>query len=113
MSVSETAYETGRQRGELWAEGMVDEIREADGARELASSAFSGMVNQIVGGIFAVALGVVMLNQLFTLQIINTTTGPFASLFDTVESIGGAAITFVVLGFLAAAGGVAVRMFRG
>jgi hypothetical protein len=78
-----------------------------------AEQAFGGMVNAVVGGIFAVALGVVMLNQLFSLSIINTTTGPFATLFDTVENIGGAAITFIVLGFLAAAGGLAVRMFRG
>ena len=72
----------------------------------------SGMINQIVGGIFAIALGLVLLNQLFAVDIVNTADGPFSSTFNTVESVGGAALTFAVLGMLALAGGTAVRMFR-
>lgn len=101
MALSHAEAKSAYQMGQALAHGMS------------AEQAFGGMVNAVVGGIFAVALGVVMLNQLFSLSIINTTTGPFATLFDTVENIGGAAITFIVLGFLAAAGGLAVRMFRG
>lgn len=99
-----SAFRAGKHLGEVTLSGNP---------RDVMDQAFGGMVNAVVGGIFAVALGVVMLNQLFSLSIINTTTGPFATLFDTVENIGGAAITFIVLGFLAAAGGLAVRMFRG
>lgn len=72
----------------------------------------SGMINEIVGGIFAIALGLVLLNQLFQVSVVNTSSGPFSSTFDTVESVGGAAIIFAVLGMLALAGGTAVRMFR-
>jgi len=72
----------------------------------------SGMINEIVGGIFAIALGLVLLNQLFEVSIINTADGAFSGTFSTVESIGGAALTFAVLGMLALAGGTAVRMFR-
>jgi len=72
----------------------------------------SGMINEIVGGIFAIALGLVLLNQLFAVNIVDTANGSFAGTFDTVESVGGAALTFAVLGMLALAGGTAVRMFR-
>lgn len=72
----------------------------------------SGMINEIVGGIFAIALGLVLLNQLFQVSVVNTSSGPFSGTFETVESVGGAAIIFAVLGMLALAGGTAVRMFR-
>jgi len=72
----------------------------------------SGMINEIVGGIFAIALGLVLLNQLFSVSIVDTANGSFAGTFSTVESVGGAALTFAVLGMLALAGGTAVRMFR-
>ena len=76
----------------------------------------SGMINEIVGGIFAIALGLVLLNQLFSIDLIGqengSYTGPFGSVFGTVESVGGAAMIFAVLGMLALAGGTAVRMFR-
>jgi hypothetical protein len=114
------AFSTGGDLGESWAESKaqdvsdrVEAVREADGVRESTYQAFGGMVNQIVGGIFAVALGLIMLNELLTLSIVDNSTGPFSSVFDTLESVGGAAMIFIVLGFLAAAGGVAVRMFRG
>jgi hypothetical protein len=76
----------------------------------------SGMINEIVGGVFAIALGIVLLNQLFDIGLITQTNGtydgPFGSIFGTVESVGGAALIFAVLGMLALAGGTAVRMFR-
>jgi len=111
MSVQDS-YEVGAQLGEGWAEAKADNVRGED-VLETVTNAFGGMVNQIVGGVFAVVLGLIMLNELMTLSIVNQSSGPFASIFDTVESVGGAAIIFIVLGFLAAAGGVAVRMFRG
>lgn len=108
MAFSQTEARTAFRAGKNLGETTL-----ADVDRDRLEQAFGGMINAIVGGIFAVAIGVVMLNVLFSLSIINTSTGPFASIFTTVENIGGAAITFVVLGFLAAAGGLAVRMFRG
>lgn len=72
----------------------------------------SGMINEIVGGIFAIALGLVLLNQLFQVDVVDTANGSFSGTFDTVQSVGGAALTFAVLGMLALAGGTAVRMFR-
>jgi len=63
---------------------------------------------RIGAGLMTVALVVIVLNQLFTLEIVNNTSGPFASTIDTVESIGGGALTIVVVGFLVLAGAVAM-----
>ena len=112
MSASEDATSFGAQMGRRWAESKIEDVT-GETRRETTLNAFGGMVNQIVGGIFAVVLGLIMLNELMTLDIVNSSNGPFASVFSTVESVGGASIIFIVLGFLAAAGGVAVRMFRG
>jgi tetrahydromethanopterin S-methyltransferase subunit F len=122
MSVkADTATQFGKELGEAYAEEKldgaqetVDEIRVSidERDRQAVLNAFGGMVNRIVGGIFAVVLGVIMLNVLLTLDIVNNSSGPFANVFNTIESVGGAALIFIVLGFLAAAGGVAVSMFR-
>lgn len=72
-----------------------------------------GMVERIAGGVMAVAVVAVVLTELFSLSIISNATGPFAGLIDQVENVGTAALTLVVLGFLAAAGGAVLSMFRG
>lgn len=99
MSVTESAaYQTGHAKGQQW----VANFRQS-----------GGMVERIAGGVMAVAVVAIVLNQLFSLSIVNQTSGPFSGLLDTVESVGTGAITLVVLGFLAAAGGAAISMFRG
>lgn len=59
-------------------------------------------------GLMTVALVVIVLNQLFTLEIINNTSGPFAGLITTVENLGTAALTLVVLGFIILGAAVAM-----
>lgn len=95
MSLTDTAgFQLGQQK--------FDEFRQR-----------GGMTERIAGGVMAIAIVAIVLNELFTLQIVNNTTGPFSGLMDTVESVGTGALTLVVLGFLAAAGGAAISMFRG
>ena len=96
--------------------GKAEQLTE-DTPVERLDQMMSGMINEIVGGIFAIALGIVLLNQLFDIGLIETDadgnyTGSFGSIFGTIESVGGAALIFAVLGMLALAGGTAVRMFR-
>jgi len=101
MSVTDSAaYQRGRDMGEA----TVAQFDQMGGG---------GMTERIAGGIIAVTVVAIVLNQLFTLSIVNTTTGPFSGLLQTVESVGTGALTLVVLGFLAAAGGAAIAMFRG
>lgn len=59
-------------------------------------------------GLMTVALVVIVLNELFTLSIVNNTTGPFGDLIDTVENLGVAALTLVVIGFIVLGAAVAI-----
>lgn len=59
-------------------------------------------------GLMTIALVVVVLNQLFTLDVISNTTGPFSGLITTVENLGTAALTLVVLGFIILGAAVAM-----
>lgn len=71
-------------------------------------------VEMIGGGIITVVVVAIVLNQLFTLNIVNSTsTGPFSNVLQSTENIGGAALTLVVVGFLAAGAAVTLSMFRG
>jgi hypothetical protein len=70
-------------------------------------------VEMIGGGIITVVVVAIVLNQLFTLSIVNQTSGPFSGILQSTENIGGAALTLVVVGFLAAGAAVTLSMFRG
>lgn len=73
----------------------------------------TGMTEQIAGGVMAIAIVAIVLNELFSLSLVSNSSGPFAGLISQVENVGTAALTLVVLGFLAAAGGAVLTMFRG
>jgi len=86
----------------------------AAGERSVASfRQSSGMVERVAGGIMTIAVVAIVLNQLFTLEIVNSTSGPFSDLITQVQNVGTAALTLIVLGFLAAAAGAVLTMFRG
>jgi len=71
------------------------------------------MVEKIAGGIMTITVVAIVLNELFTLSIVNSSSGPFSDLLTQVQNVGTAALTLVVLGFLAAAATVVLQMFRG
>lgn len=60
-------------------------------------------------GLVTVGLVIVVLNQVFTIDSINNSTGPFASVIPTVENIGTSALTLVTIAFLVLAGAVAMN----
>jgi len=64
-------------------------------------------VKQMGSALMVFALIIVVLNQLFTLDIVDNTNGPFS--IDQVTSIGGAAIAIGVLGILVFAATIAMR----
>jgi len=76
-------------------------------------SATSGLMDRIIGGGFAFVIGIIMLNFLFGLEMVNNSSGPFASQLDTIENVIGAAIILGVLGILALAGYYARSMLGG
>jgi hypothetical protein len=59
-------------------------------------------------GLATVAITVVILNQILTIDAINNSTGPFTGVIDSVANIGSSALTLVVLAFLVLGGAVAM-----
>lgn len=57
-------------------------------------------VRVIGGGMIGLAVLVVVLNQVFTLDSIANGSGPFQSVVDSLETTGAAALGLLVIGFL-------------
>jgi len=76
-------------------------------------SATSGLMDRIIGGGFAFVIGIIMLNFLFGIELVNNSSGPFADQLSTVENVIGAAIVLGALGILALAGYYARSMLGG
>lgn len=108
-------------------EGMIESIRESPSFRygyekgletfepdpdASVMGATRGMAEKIGGGVVSIGIITLVLNKMFSLKVFNITNGPFSGLIDQVISIGTGALSLVVLGFLAAAGSVAVGMYR-
>jgi len=106
---SDPNYQAGAQMGEMGAERALNMFE----GRLERYGAMGSMVERVAGIVISLAVVTLVLNQLFTLSIIQNTSGPFSGLIDSVENIGSAALTLLVLGALAAAAGVVLRMFRG
>jgi len=81
----------------------------ADRAEELArdaglSNAYVMDVVRVIGGaMIGLAVLVVVLNQVFTLESIQSGSGPFQGVIDSLESTGGAALGLLVIGLLVVA----------
>lgn len=59
-----------------------------------------GTVRVIGGSMIGIAVLVIVLNEVFSLNQIANDTGPFASVIDSLESTGGAALGLLVIGLL-------------
>lgn len=102
--------EPGTSTAELYAETARGA---ANAKRRKKMSASSGLMDRIIGGGFAFVIGIIMLNFLFGLDLVNNSSGPFANQLDTIEQVIGAALILGVLGILALAGFYARSMLGG
>lgn len=71
-------------------------------AREAGFShaAIMNTVRVIGGGMIGLAVLVVVLNEVFSLNSVNSSSGPFSSVIDSLETTGAAALGLIVIGFL-------------
>lgn len=60
-------------------------------------------------GLVTIGLVVVVLNEVFSIDSINNSTGPFSGVITTIESIGESALTLLAVAFIVLAGAVAMR----
>jgi len=75
----------------------------------VARAAQSAGAKTIAQGLATVAIAVVILNEILTIGVVNNTSGPMSGVIDSVETIGGSALTLTVLAFLVLAGAIAMR----
>jgi len=83
----------------LEMEGAIDELP------------VMGQVRLIGGAIIMIAVIVLVLNEVLTINAINNSTGPFSGIIDTLEGTGGAALSLLVVGLLVAAAAAVMRFF--
>jgi len=67
-----------------------------------------GGSKRVVKVLASIAIGVVILNQIFQIDSIANSSGPFAGVIDTLETVGSAALVLLVVGLVAYGGAIAL-----
>jgi len=80
---------------------------------ELAEAAIMGVVRVIGGAMIGIAVLVVVLNEIFSIESIANTSGPFGGVVESLESTGVAALSLLVVGLLVAAANRVMGFFGG
>jgi hypothetical protein len=70
-------------------------------------------VRLIGGSMIGIAVLVVVLNEVFSLQQIANDSGPFADVINSLESTGGAALGLLVIGLLVVGANRVMGFFGG
>lgn len=101
-ATSQTALQEGRQTVNRASDKLgVSEMRIMDAVR-------------IIGGaMIGIAVLVVVLNEVFSLEQINNSSGAFTSVIDSLKSTGGAALGLLVIGLLVLGANRVMAFFGG
>lgn len=87
--------------------------REVYADKGLASASIMGVVRVIGGAMIGIAVLTVVLGEIFTLDQISNTSGPFGGVIESLESTGVAALSLLVIGLLVAAANRVMGFFGG
>jgi hypothetical protein len=79
----------------------------------LASGHIMRTVRVLGGAMIGIAVLVLVLNEVFTLEAMNVSDGPFAGVMDSLQSTGGAALGLIVIGLLVLAANQVMGFFGG
>jgi len=104
-SVTSTdGFRSGKALGHAAIDALSDEVTNDDeDAEGFARADLMGTVRVIGGAMIGLAVLVVVLNQVFTLDSISNGSGPVQGVIDSLESTGGAALGLLVIGLLVVA----------
>lgn len=72
-----------------------------------------GAIRVIGGALIMLGVILVVLNEVYTLDTIANSTGPFADQISSAQNTGGSALGLLIIGLLAAAGSRIMGMFGG
>lgn len=70
-------------------------------------------VRVLGGAMIGIAILVVVLSEVFSLEAINSTDGPFSGIIDSLQSTGSAALGLLVIGLLVLAANQVMGFFGG
>jgi len=112
---SNDAFQAGQSLGDAGFAKVADEVTtdaddETDG---YAQADIMGVVRVIGGAMIGIAVLVVVLNEIFSIESISNTSGPFGGVVDSLESTGVAALSLLVVGLLVAAANRVMGFFGG
>ena len=79
----------------------------------IAEAYIMGTVRALGGAMIGIAVLVLVLNEVFTLEAMNVSNGPFAGVLDSLQSTGGAALGLIVIGLLVLAANRVMGFFGG
>ena len=84
-----------------------------DGYQMGSKMSVMGAIRVIGGALIMLGVILVVLNEVYTLDTIANSTGPFADQITAAQNTGGSALGLLIIGLLAAAGARVMGMFGG
>lgn len=109
---SSTHYKMGKELGNEWFADLGDSLS-GDVDDGMAEAMMMGTVRVILGAMIGLAVGIVVLNEVFSLSSVSNTSGPFGDVITQIENVGGAALGLIVIGLLVAAANQIMKFFGG
>jgi hypothetical protein len=110
---SSTHFQTGKDLGnELFAR-LGDTLSADIDSDDMATARVMATVRVILGAMIGLAVGIVVLNEVFSLNSVAESSGPFSEVISQIENIGGAALGLIVIGLLVAAANQIMSFFGG
>lgn len=74
--------------------------REKFAEEGLSTASIMNTVRVLGGGMIGLAVLVVVLDEIFSLSAVSSSSGPFSGVIDSLETTGSAALGLLVIGFL-------------
>jgi len=108
-----SSVDNGGALADLAPSGMVGqaELLEDEQHAEMATASIMQQVRLIAGAMIGISVLVIVLNEVFSLQSISNSTGPFSGVIDSLESTGGAALGLLVVGLLVVSANAVMSFF--
>lgn len=91
-------------------QSAVDDLSSRTG---FAQASIMQTVRAMGGALIGIAVLVVVLNEVFSLDAINNSTGSFSGVIDSLQSTGAAALGLLVVGLLILAANRVMGFFGG
>jgi len=112
---SNDAFQAGQSLGDAGFAKLANKVTadDADETDGYAQADIMGVVRVIGGAMIGIAVLVVVLNEIFSIESISNTSGPFGGVVDSLESTGVAALSLLVVGLLVAAANRVMGFFGG